>query len=284
MTTAGGAERETHGGATNGSPACAEAEPRAALAAPPTPRRRPQEQWSAQQPWLAQLPPERLVAATLRGLEPEGWTSVHDVHWPGRPLANIDHLVVGSGGVVVVHTESWAGDLSVTEGELRVGEHVRTGQVARAAQAAAAVTALLAPRHRTAVRAVLCLGDRSDPAVPVAGATVVGRAALPGYLRSLPPRLTPAEVSGLAQYLGVRLGGTQPPEMLTTAALLPPSRAARRRAVRAGTDVRPAPTVTHPEADQRPGSRVRSALLRLLVVATTVGAGAAAFAVPVPGF
>ncbi|QGQ18115.1 NERD domain-containing protein [Cellulomonas sp. JZ18] len=216
-------------------------------------------------------------------MEPEGWTSVHDVHWPGRPLANIDHVVVGPGGVIVVHTESWAGDVSVTDGELRVGDQVRTAQVARASEAAAAVTALLAPRHRTAVRAVLCLGDRSDAAVTVAGATLVGRTVLPGHLRALPPRLTPAEVSGLVQYLGVRLGGTQPPEMLTTAALRPPTRAARRRAVRARTDLRPV-TVTHPEAGQRSGSRARSAFLRLLVVATTVAAGATAFAAPLPGF
>lgn len=278
MTTTGGAERETPRRVTNTSSACVEAERGTAVATPPTQRRH-----VVQQPWLAQVPAERLVAATLRGMEPEGWSSVHDVHWPGRPLANIDHLVVGPGGVVVVHTESWAGDLVVTDGDLRVGDHLRTSQVARASEAAAAVTALLAPRHRTAVRAVLCLGDRSDSAVAVAGATVVGRSSLPGHLRSLPPRLTPAEVSGLVQFLGVRLGGTQPPAMLTTAALVPPTRAARRRAVRARADVRPV-TVTHPEAGQRPAGRARSAFLRLLVVATAVAAGAAAFAAPLPGF
>lgn len=278
MTTAGGAERETQGRTTTGAAPCAAADLRAPVA-PPTHRHHVE-----QLPWLAQLPPERLVAATLRGMEPEGWTSVHDVHWPGRPLANIDHVVVGTGGVVVVHTESWAGDVALTDGELRVGEHVRTAQVARASEAAAAVTALLAPRHRTAVRAVLCLGDRSDPAVAVAGATLVGRTALPGHLRGLPPRLTPAEVSGLVQFLGVRLGGTQSPAMLTTAALGPTSRAARRRAVRAGTAPRPAATVTHPEAAARPVSRTRSLLLRAVVVATSVAAGALAFTAPLPGF
>ncbi|MFC8190214.1 NERD domain-containing protein [Cellulomonas sp. NPDC057328] len=278
MTTTGGAERGTHGRATTGASTCAEAHRPTAVVPPPTRRHHVE-----QQPWLAQVPAERLVAATLRGMEPEGWTSVHDVHWPGRPLANIDHLVVGPGGVVVVHTESWAGDLVVTDGEVRVGEQVRTHQVARASEAAAAVTALLAPRHRTAVRAALCLGDRSDAAVSAAGATVVGRTALPGHLRGLPPRLTPAEVTGLVQLLGVRLGGTQSPQMLTTAALQPATRAARRRAVRARADVA-TPTVMHPEAGRRPASRARGLLLRALVVVTTAGAGALAFTAPIPGF
>ncbi len=277
MTTTGGAERGTHGRGTTGASTCAEAH-RPTAVAPPTRRHHVE-----QQPWQAQVPAERLVAATLRGMEPEGWTSVHDVHWPGRPLANIDHLVVGPGGVVVVHTESWAGDLTVTDGEVRVGAHVRTPQVARASEAAAAVTALLAPRHRTAVRAALCLGDRSDAPVTVAGATVVGRTALPAHLRGLPPRLTPAEVTGLVQLLGVRLGGTQSPQMLTTAALQPTSRAARRRAVRARADV-PTPTVVHPEAGRRPASRARGLLLRALVVVTTTAAGALAFTAPIPGF
>lgn len=300
MTTAGGAERETHG-RTTGAPPCAEADrpvrapaapaPAAPAPAAPVPAagsvpHPPTQRFALQQqPWLAQVPAERLVALALRGMEPEGWTAVHDVHWPGRPLANIDHVVVGPGGVVVVHTESWAGELTVADGEVRVGDDVRTGQVARASEAAAAVTALLAPRHRTAVRAVLCLGDRADAAVAVAGATLVGRAGLLGHLRALPPRLTPAEVSGLVQFLGVRLGGTQSPQIMTTAALHPMTRAARRRAVRARADLRAATaTVTHPEAGARPASRLRGLLLRTAVVATSVAAGALAFAVPLPGF
>ncbi|WP_407923750.1 nuclease-related domain-containing protein [Arthrobacter cheniae] len=34
----------------------------------------------------------------MRQLELQGWRMLHDVHWPGRPKANIDHIAVGPGG------------------------------------------------------------------------------------------------------------------------------------------------------------------------------------------
>lgn len=40
---------------------------------------------------------ERAVQAVLAMLPPE-WTVLHDLHWPGRAKANVDHLVIGPGG------------------------------------------------------------------------------------------------------------------------------------------------------------------------------------------
>src|SRR6478672_10302683 len=44
-----------------------------------------------------------LVAERLAQLGPYGWFLLHDVHWPGRPLARLEHVLVGPGGVVVVN-------------------------------------------------------------------------------------------------------------------------------------------------------------------------------------
>ena len=49
---------------------------------------------------------ERLVAQALGFLERYCWVSLHDVHWPGRPKANIDHIAVGPGGVVVIDAKN----------------------------------------------------------------------------------------------------------------------------------------------------------------------------------
>jgi len=170
----------------------------------------------------------------LRDLEVEGWTSLHAVPRPGRLRAGIDHVVVGPGGVVVLDVQP------APAGPHRAGRRDASPpvDVAHAAGPAAAVAALLAPRHRTAVRTVVCLAGgrvvddgRTRGAAPVTdvpgGTVVVGPDALAAYLRALPPRLSPADVSGLAQYLDLWIG-TGPPDLLTTAALDEP-RVARRR-------------------------------------------------------
>jgi hypothetical protein len=45
----------------------------------------------------------------LGSLERRGWAVLHDLAIPGIQ-ANIDHLVIGPGGVVVIDTKGPAGD------------------------------------------------------------------------------------------------------------------------------------------------------------------------------
>src|SRR3954452_18934163 len=61
---------------------------------------------------------EERTAATLREL-PAAWTALHDVRWPGRRFANIDHIVIGPGGVFVVDSKNWSGNITVSAGVLR---------------------------------------------------------------------------------------------------------------------------------------------------------------------
>lgn len=56
---------------------------------------------------------EDVTAAALDDLAGRGWTTFHDVRWPGRPRANIDHIVVGPTGVFVIDTKNWSGDIRV---------------------------------------------------------------------------------------------------------------------------------------------------------------------------
>lgn len=48
------------------------------------------------------------LAPTLRALNAFGWRLLEDRLWPGSTRANVDFILVGPGGVVVVDAKSWA--------------------------------------------------------------------------------------------------------------------------------------------------------------------------------
>ena len=61
---------------------------------------------------------EPRTALALRPLEDRGWRVFHDRRWPGSTRANVDHVVVGPPGVMVVDTKHWAGPVEVRNGRL----------------------------------------------------------------------------------------------------------------------------------------------------------------------
>ncbi|MGH8967131.1 MAG: nuclease-related domain-containing protein [Actinomycetes bacterium] len=71
-------------------------------------------------------------AATARVLAtlPPGWTAIHEVRWPSRRLANIDHVLVGPGGIFVIDSKNWSGRVSVDNGQLRQNGRSREKAVA----------------------------------------------------------------------------------------------------------------------------------------------------------
>lgn len=56
--------------------------------------------------WAAGAAGERATARALAGVEGDGWTVLTDVRPPGKRW-NLDHLLVGPAGVVVVETKQW---------------------------------------------------------------------------------------------------------------------------------------------------------------------------------
>lgn len=229
---------------------------------------------------------ERLVAQTLGFLERYGWVSLHDVHWPGRPQANIDHIAVGPGGVVVIDAKNWTGDVAIKEGVLRQNGFSRARETSAAADATSAVTSRLAPQHRTATHAVLCLAAQDVGATPVGRTTVVGRSALAEHLVGLPPRLSAYEVADVARALAADLAGDRSPAVLSSRDLeavegTPPvglrqrSWAQQPSSPRTAGGQRPA---ARPSARPRPrggarrgvGSRVRTGLVKIAVLVVIV--------------
>ena len=71
--------------------------------------------------WARGAAGERLTAQVLAPLSRLGWTVLHDRRLPGG--ANIDHLLIGPGGVWVVDTKAYAGRIKVLgDGRLWYGK------------------------------------------------------------------------------------------------------------------------------------------------------------------
>lgn len=170
-----------------------------------------------QRAWEAGAEGERRTGEALKTLEPHGWRLLHDLHWPGRPFANIDHIAVGPGGVFVIDSKNWSGRIEVREGVLRQNGYRRTEACDGAA--AAAVAALVAPEHRTAVRALMCLVGQPTPSQQPGQFGVYGLEDLSAQLRGQPQRLTSQDVSLIMARLQSLLSGERRPSQMTTAAL-----------------------------------------------------------------
>ena len=68
--------------------------------------------------WAAGAEGERRVAEALAGLPPE-WLVLHDrLLFPGRSETNLDHVLVGPAGVVLIDAKNWSGHLTEWEGGL----------------------------------------------------------------------------------------------------------------------------------------------------------------------
>ena len=179
--------------------------------------------------WDAGAVGERVVAEKLSELVPRGWYVLHDVHWPGRPKANLDHVLVGPGGVVVVDSKNWTGEVRVASGVLWQGRFARTQAVEGALAQCAAVASVLAPPHRRLVRPLICMAAQPDLfGVTDSDVAVAGSQRVVGAIEALPAVLDQRTVVGLYAQLGQQLTHEQEPGITAL------------RSVRPGTVVRPA--------------------------------------------
>lgn len=77
-----------------------------------TPQHPPRVSSSSQQNSYAKgAAGERLVAEALNWLPGNQFWVLHDQPWPGRPQANIDHIVVGQTGIFVIDAKNWSGKI-----------------------------------------------------------------------------------------------------------------------------------------------------------------------------
>lgn len=87
---------------------------------------------------------EAEVGRVLAAL-PREWEVLHDLAWPGRPRANIDHIVVGPGGIFIIDAKNWSGDIEIKDQVLTQNGRRREEAVVSAAEAAVAMQAVVPP-------------------------------------------------------------------------------------------------------------------------------------------
>jgi hypothetical protein len=148
---------------------------------------------------------ERRTARLLEPLEQHGWAVLHDLAIPGSQ-ANIDHLVIGPGGVFAIDSKQYRGRLQLDAvGKLWHGRYPLAPAM-RAASWEADRAAQVLPDPGMAVVPIVAVHGTHVPwgKVVTDGVPVVSARRLPSMLRQLPVVLGPERVAWLADQARVR--------------------------------------------------------------------------------
>jgi hypothetical protein len=178
---------------------------------------------------------ERRTAHALVELPVADWFVLHDVRWPGKRFANIDHVVIGPGGVFVIDSKAWSGALEVRDGVLRQNGYQRESAVASAADAAMAVAEQVPGLDQRTVSPVLCFAGDQGVEGHTRGVILCTPGTLVAMLRSRPRVLDDRTVRrtllGLQESLKAAAAAPVAPRRLT---LKQPRSGSRRTTRRMG--------------------------------------------------
>jgi len=135
------------------------------------------------------------IAAHVLGQLPTGWWSFHDLQ-VGSRNANVDHVVIGPGGVFTINTKNHGQNVWVAENVFMVGG-TRTDHLRKSRWEANRVSRLLtnATGHPVQAQPVIAvLAPRITVKSQPRDVTVVSMKRLTSWLRAQPVRLTPTGV------------------------------------------------------------------------------------------
>jgi hypothetical protein len=155
--------------------------------------------------WQRGATGERRTARLLDPLERQGWAVLHDLALPGS-RANIDHLVIGPGGVFVIDSKHYRGRLQFDpSGRLWHGRYPLAPTL-RAVSFEADQAAQVLPDPGVAVVPIVAVHGAPVPwsKVVMQGIPVVQARRLPSMLRQLPAVLGPERVAAVASQARIR--------------------------------------------------------------------------------
>jgi Nuclease-related domain len=155
--------------------------------------------------WRRGAAGERRTARLLAPLERHGWVVLHDLALPGS-RANLDHLVIGPGGVFVIDSKQYRGRLQLDPtGRLWHGRYPLAPTL-QAVSFEADQAAQVLPDSGVAVVPIVAVHGAQVPwgKVVLDGVPVVSARRLPSMLRALPPVLGPERVAAMADQARVR--------------------------------------------------------------------------------
>jgi hypothetical protein len=142
---------------------------------------------------------ERLTGRVLDELP--GYFVLHDRKIPGS-RANIDHIAIGPGGVFVVETKNYEGEVTVRGDDLLVAGRKCTDKVEQTWREAVNVQTVLAEhmaRLAIDVVPILCVHGSQVPWETVQGVRLVGPRGLKKLIMKAKPVLTENDVSVLGE-------------------------------------------------------------------------------------
>jgi hypothetical protein len=155
--------------------------------------------------WRRGAAGERRTARLLAPLERRGWAVLHDLTIPGS-AANIDHLVIGPGGVLVIDSKQYRRQLQVDrDGMVWHGRHLLVSTLRKTLWEADQADEVLGIAD-VEVAAIAAVHGTSVPwgCLETDGVTVVAARRLPDLLLALPPVLGPERVAWLADRARLR--------------------------------------------------------------------------------
>jgi hypothetical protein len=155
--------------------------------------------------WRRGAAGERRTARLLDPLAWHGWAVLHDLALPGS-RANLDHLVIGPGGVFVIDSKQYRGRLQFDpSGRLWHGRYPLAPTL-RAVSWEADQAAQVLPDPGVAVVPIVAVHGTQVPwgKVVVEGVPVVAARRLPSMLRSIPTVLGPERVAAVANQARIR--------------------------------------------------------------------------------
>jgi hypothetical protein len=155
--------------------------------------------------WRRGAAGERRTARLLSLLERRGWAVLHDLAIPGIQ-ANIDHLVIGPGGVVVIDTKQYRGRLWLdADGLLWHGRHLLVATLRKLRWAADQADEVLGVADVQIV-AIMAVHGADVPWGRLAadGVIVAPARQVPDLLQALPAILGPERVAWLADRARLR--------------------------------------------------------------------------------
>jgi Nuclease-related domain len=148
---------------------------------------------------------ERRTARLLEPLERQGWAVLHDLALPGS-RANLDHLVIGPGGVFVIDSKKYRSRLQLDPpGQLRHGRYP-FAPILRGVSFEADQAAQVLPDPGVAVVPIVAVHGAQVPwgKVVIDDVPVVSARRLPSMLRQLPAVLGPERVAAVADQARIR--------------------------------------------------------------------------------
>ena len=144
-------------------------------------------------------------------LAPVGYHCRHDCHWPGARVANLDHVLIGPGGVFVVDDKYYSSEVRTgSDGRVWAGRYPFEKEIDKAQAQAAALTAAL----NEPVTPILAVhgSEVSAPSL-VRGVHLLAARDVPGLIQRQPARLVPERVAALAQSDVLIAAVSSPPQL-----------------------------------------------------------------------